>query len=107
MNELENVKVGAKLLVSDRFGERIEIVERVTKTLVITEHHRYRIKDGRGLPIDSWIITHAHPASIEDIERITKAGIRRKNIQTCKNIDYDKLTDGQIERIVNIIKGQE
>ncbi len=103
MNELENVKVGDKLLVRNRYGEDIEIVKRVTKTLVITEHHRYRIKDGRGFPIDSWIFTHAHPASIENIERITKADIRRKNIQTCKNIDYDKLTDSQLERIISII----
>lgn len=99
MNELENVKVGDKLLVRNRCWEDIEIVEKLTKTLVITKRHRFRIRDGFSIPTDKWINTYAKPATLEDIER----NIRRKNIQTCKNIDYDKLTDSQLERIINII----
>ena len=99
MNELENVKVGDKLLACNRCWESIEIVEKVTKTLVITKRHRFRIKDGFSIPTDKWINTYAKPATPEDIKR----NIRKKNIQICKDTNYDKLTDIQLERIVNII----
>lgn len=96
---MENVKVGDKLLVRNRYWENIEIVEKVTKTLVITKRHRFRIRDGYSIPTDKWINTYAKPATPEDIER----NIRRGNIQFCKDTDYDKLTDSQLERIINII----
>lgn len=103
MNELENVKVGDKLLVRSYFEEKIETVVKVTKTLVVTKYHRFRIKDGVSQPRSSWKFTYAKPATPEDIER----NIRRGNIQFCKETDYDKLTDSQLERIINIIKNKD
>lgn len=104
MNELENVKVGDKLLVRNNvYWEDIEIVERVTKTLVITKRHRFRIKDGFSVSPNQWINVYAKPATPEDIER----NIRRENIRFCKETDYDKLTDSQLERIINIIKNKD
>lgn len=103
MNELENVKVGDKLLVRNRCWEDIEIVEKVTKTLVITKRHRFRIRDGYSIPMGKWINTYAKPATLEDIER----NIRRKNIQFCKETDYDNLTDSQLERIIDIINNKD
>lgn len=104
MNELENVKVGDKLLVRNNiYWEDIEIVERVTKTLVITKRHKFRIKDGFSVPKSTWINIYARPATPEDIKR----NIRKKNIQTCRDTNYDKLTDSQLERIINIINNKD
>lgn len=99
MNELENVKVGDKLIVRNNFEEKIETVVKVTKTLAITQYHKFRIKDGFPQPRNSWRFTYAKPATPEDIER----NIRRENIQFCKDTNYDKLTDNQLERIIDII----
>lgn len=107
MNELENVKVGDKLLVHNRYGEDIEIVRKVTKTLVVTKYHRFRIRDGYSIPTDKWINTYAKPATPDYIERIAKIKIRVRNIQICKDTDYYKLTDSQLERIIDIIKNKD
>lgn len=105
MNELENVKVGDKLLARNYYQERIETVVKVTKTLVVAQQgRRYRKRDGRGLPIERGYSTYAKPATQLEIERVAKANARIKNIRICKDTDYGKLTDEQIERIVNIIK---
>lgn len=106
MKELENVKIGDKLLVRNRYGECIEIVMKVTKTLVVTKYHKFRIKDGYSIPTDKWINTYGKPATQEDINRIMEANTRRKNIKICRDMDYDKLTDSQLERIINIIKNK-
>lgn len=103
MNELENVKVGDKLLVRNYFEEKIETVVKVTKTLAITQYHKFHIKDGFSQPRNSWRFTYAKPATPEDIKR----NIREKNIQTCRDTNYDKLTDSQLERIVNIINNKD
>lgn len=103
MSELKNVKVGDKLLVRNSYGEGIETVERITKTLVFTRYRAYRIKDGYSTSSDKWNYIHAGIATQEDINRIMKANIRRNNIKFCKNTDFEELTDSQLERIINII----
>lgn len=106
MKELENVKVGDRLLVRNSYGEGIETVERITKTLVFTRYRAYRIKDGYSKSSDKWNLIHADIATQEDINRIMEANTRRKNIKICRDMDYDKLTDSQLERIINIIKNK-
>lgn len=106
MNILENVKVGDKLLVRQCYeDDEIETVIRVTKTLAITMYHRFRIKDGLSIPTVKWMNARAIPATSEDIERFKKEHIRINNIEFCQNTDFEELTDGQLERIINIIKG--
>lgn len=107
MNELKNVKVGDKLLVRNRYGEGIETVERITKTLVFTRYRAYRIKDGYSMRSGKWDYIHADIATQEDINRIMKANIRIKKIQFCQNTEYDKLTDSQLELIIDIIKNKD
>lgn len=104
MNELENINVGDKLFVYNKYGENIETVTKVTKTLAITDRHRFRIKDGMAIPTDKWFNTYAMPATPEDIERVEKENVRRKNIMFCDTADFSNLTYEQLERIVNIIK---
>ncbi len=45
-SELDNVKVGDKLFVFNGHVKGIEIVERLTQTLVITKVHRFVKKTG-------------------------------------------------------------
>ena len=107
MKELENVKVGDRLLVRNSYGEGIETVERITKTLVFTRYRAYRIKDGYSTSSDKWNYIHAGIATQEDINRIMEANTRRKNIKICRDMDYDKLTDSQLERIIKIINNKD
>ena len=64
MNRLSNSKVGDKLAVTAGFSRTvlIETVERVTKTLVITERHRFNL-EGRITGEAAYYGTLAKPAT--------------------------------------------
>lgn len=103
MDKLENVKVGDKLKVYGRYDEQIEVVKRVTATLVITDYNRFNKKTGKAQGYDSWSHTWAVPATSEDIERISRRIKRQKLEGTCRNIRFECLTDSQLEAILEIV----
>lgn len=107
METLENVKVGDKLLTSHNYGESIEIVERITETLVITKYYRYGKKDGYAKGMDRYSYRKAKPATPEDIQRIADKAYREHLVNTCKNIKFSQLTKSQLEAIVMISEGKE
>lgn len=102
MANLENVKVGDKLIVSSRYDKYIATVERLTATLVITKHIRFSKKDGKMPGCDSWNFTTAEPATPEMIEQIRKKEKRIKLIQSCEKIEFRSLTDSKLEAILKI-----
>lgn len=103
MNSLENVKVGDKLLVFYPHDVKgIETVERITATLVITKHHRFVKKSGKAQGSDSWSYTYAKLATSEDAEKIGRDVMRRNLIRKCENINFNTLTDSQLEQILEI-----
>ncbi|MBD5414871.1 MAG: hypothetical protein HDR46_01150 [Bacteroides sp.] len=104
MTALENVKVGDKLYVSNRFFEDIEIVERITQTLVITKKHRFVKKSGRLYGSDSWNTIYARPATAQDELNIRDKQRRAELIHACKNINYEAFTTPQLESIISFMK---
>lgn len=46
---LDNVTIGDKLVVTTDYGQRLEVVERITSTLVITKGSRFNKSSG-GVP---------------------------------------------------------
>lgn len=104
MTALENVKVGDKLYVSNRFFEDIEIIERITQTLVITKFHRFVKDTGLLYGCNSWNIMYARPASEEDELYIQEKKRRTELIHACKHINYEGFTTPQLESIISFIK---
>lgn len=102
MESLENVKVGDKLIVHSRHDRRIAEVERVTATLVITKHYRFRKKTGMVQGNDSWNSVWATLATPAEAERVGKAAMRRELIEKCNRIEFCKLSDSQLEEILKI-----
>lgn len=96
---LENVKVGDKLLVYINQTKGIETVERTTTTLVITKLHRFRKDNGYAQGSGGWTIIRAILATDKDIAEAT----HRRLISKCRNIDFDSLTDSQLEAILKIV----
>lgn len=99
---LENVKVGDKLFVSHRWSRGIETVIKVTKLHVITETGKYR-KTGYSVG-DGWTCSYARPATDEDIENVRKEVARQNILHSCRNINFDSLSDSQLEAILKIVK---
>lgn len=104
MAELDNVKVGDKLFVFNNFIKDIEIVERLTPTLVITKSSRFVKKTGRLYGSDTWNTMYARPASEQDELNIKEEKRRTELIHACKHINYEGFTTPQLESIISFIK---
>lgn len=103
MNSLENAKVGDTLFVSNGTVEYLEKVTRLTKTLVITNVHRFNRGSSKLCGSEYWNVLHARLATDEDI-----AMIRRKQmIRRCEHIDFSLLTSAQLEQILEIVNKKE
>lgn len=107
METLENVKVGDKLLTSHNYGESIEIVERITETLVITKHYRYGKKDGYAKGMNRYSYRRAKPATEEDVERIRENNKRNILAAKCNGIRFETLSVAQLEGILEIAGKKE
>lgn len=107
MNSLENVKVGDKLLVRSRGRRSLQTVTRITATLVITNSDRFSKQTGKAHGYDSWSHTYAEPATAEDIESITREIRRKSLIFKCQGIDFESLSDSQLEQILEIANKKE
>lgn len=108
MNSLENAKIGDKLLVLFPHDVKgIETVERITATLVITKRHRFIKKSGKAQGSDSWSYTYAKIATPEDAEKISQEVKRKNLIRKCENINFNILSDTQLEQILEIVNKKE
>lgn len=74
---LRDAKPGDKLVIPHGFGnEQIVLVDRVTKTQVISGIHRYRIEDGYSVGSSGYHRAQARFATDADIERIEARRLR-------------------------------
>lgn len=106
MKSLENVKAGDKLIVRTEYNEYVAEVERITATLVITKHHRFRRETGQALGNDVWRSVWAMPATAAEIDRVDRLSKRRRLVEKCMRIDFRQLADSQLEEILKITNAQ-
>lgn len=78
-------------------------VEKVLKANIIAGGSKYRKSTGYKYPIDAWNITSARPATEEDIENVCKEIAKGMMLASCRKIDFDSLTDAQLEQILEIV----
>lgn len=108
MSSLENVTVGDKLVVFYPYDvKRIETVERISSTLVITKNHRFIKKSGKAQGCDSWSYVFAKLATFEDVEKISREAKRKNILRRCENIKFNTLSDSQLEQILEIANKKE
>ena len=102
--ELEDIKVGDTIIISTLSKEFLEKVCRVTKTLVITNHYRFK-KDGHLCGNGAYTTIRARKGSEEDIIKIEMSEKRDKLYRSIKNIlqsRYPSLKD--CEDVYSILK---
>lgn len=100
--DLQNVKIGDQLFVESNYSKCIVTVEKVTKTFVIAENRKFRIKTGEDMSNDKWTYTFARPATDEDKIKIREEIQHRKLVEQCKRIVFDKLSTQQLASILEI-----
>lgn len=102
-NELNNVRPGDKLIVNTQFHKGVEVVERTTATLVITKYHRFNKKSGKALGGDTWSYVWASIGTEEEIGQIQQEAYRRNLISKCERIEFNKLSNSQLEAVLKIV----
>lgn len=97
---LANVKPGDALLISDRFGQQIGVVDRITPSgRVIIKKYTFN-PDGWLRGNNVWNPRSARPATAEDMARLA----RRDKITKVRDFrSWEKLTHDELATISEII----
>lgn len=102
MNSLENAKVGDKLIVTSRWSKQLLTVEKVHKNFVIAGGYKFRKANGSEVSSDSWDTSIAKLATQEDIDAFRREVKHHKMISQCRDINFENLSDSQLEQILEI-----
>ena len=93
MSELENLKVGAKVIVGSVYiHNRISQVERVTKKYIVIESVKYSKAFGWVAGCSSSSANHIRPASEEDIRRVEEETEKRNIVNYLTKIHFKELS---------------
>ena len=76
MNDLANIEVGCKVLSYGRFGDKLEIVTKATKTQIITNVGKYKRDTGRLIGTDAWSGRWIRIPTQEDFARLRLNSLR-------------------------------
>lgn len=107
MENLNDVKVGDLLIVSNHYGNRVEAVERLTETLVITKYGRYRKRDGYEQGRGTWGYTHARLGTTEEVDRVNKKNRKDNLAFKCRQIKFETLSILKLEEILKIAEEEK
>lgn len=105
MKELENLKVGDKVIVGGAFiYNRISQVEKVTKKYIIVEGSKYSKAFGWVVGCSSYSSNHIRPATEEDIRRVEEEVEKRGIIKWLRNTIFEKLSFAALVAIRDIVE---
>ena len=104
MKELEDLKVGDKVIVSGLYRyDRISQVERVTKKYIFVESVKFSKAFGRL----SWCrssLAHIKPATEEDIKRVEEETEKRNIVNYLTIANFEKLSYETLVAIRDIVE---
>ena len=103
MGNLEELKVGDKVISHNSFGEFIEVVEKVTKTQIHTKFGKYRRKDGYRVGACGFNYSHISELTPEKEAEMEEKCRIDKMRSFVANSNFDKLSLDKLEKIYNIL----
>lgn len=100
---LAEIKVGDEVAIDgSRYGNayyRLARVERVTPTLIVVGETRYHKKNGNEVGGDKW-----HPVNLVKPDEKVRSWVKRQSLlAAAKKINFDKLTNDQLEAILALL----
>ena len=105
MSELENLKVGDKVIVGGVYiHNRISQVERVTKKYIIVESVKYSKAFGWVAGCSSYSANHIRPATEEDIRRVEEETEKRNIVNYLTIANFEKLSYETLVAIRDIVE---
>lgn len=107
MKWLNELKVGDPVVVSNRNNTWVDVVDRLTKTQVITKRNRYKFKKSNSKLVGGagWDVLGIEEATEKRILEIVEQEKRRELLyQIEDNTIFTELSTEKLEHIVMIIK---
>ena len=105
MSELENLKVGDKVIVGGVYiHNRISQVERVTKKYIIVESVKYSKAFGWVAGCSSYSANHIRPATEEDIRRVEEETEKRNIVNNLTKTHFEKFSYETLVAIRDIVE---
>lgn len=101
--DLENVKVGDKVIFSNGWDESIAIVSKVTKTQIHVGISRYRKCNGRAVGAGVWDRRRIDPYSEEAALKIE---LKNRRVEMCdyiRSYPYGSLSFDDLQKVYNMI----
>lgn len=104
MENLNDIKVGDKVIFHNSSGDFIEVVEKVTKTQIHTKFGKYRKSDGYKVGAVKWDLSCISKLTPEK-EMEIKEKCRMNKIKTfVLKYNFRSLSFDKLERVYNILK---
>lgn len=100
----DKLKKGDKVIISGRYSKQIEVVERVTKTLIITEKNsRYNKESTCSVPYDAWGNSYINQWTKEEADSIRVSERRSFIVGYIQNKQLSGLNLGKLEKIYELM----
>ena len=106
MSELINLKEGDLVIVSGSYtcGACLREVERVTKSQIIVDKHRYWKKDGHLVGGGDWCCGYIRLATEKDIERLNKVKQKNELLAFIRKVAWCNLPLESLQTICDVVK---
>lgn len=102
--ELKDLKAGDKVIIRNRWNDRIGTIERVTKTQIIVNGYKFRRENGSQINGDTWTPFRIAVYNEEEANQIMKSQAMNKMRCYIKDFTLENLSYDELEQICNILK---
>jgi hypothetical protein len=99
----KNLKVGDKVIISNRFSEHIASVTRLTKTQIIVGMYKFRRRDCGLVGASVYSFTSMHEATEDSIKRIKTEQLRKKLVDKIREVAWHNQSNETLININNIL----
>ena len=102
---LKSLKYGDTVIVKSRYNDRVGIVDRVTKTMIIINSgERFRRNDGERVGANVWNLSNITQADADKVKAIASRKKKEKLINSIKSFDISKLDLYTLEKLLAVIE---
>lgn len=103
MENLEDIKIGDKVILYRRYCKKVCKVERLTKTLVIVDGEKFRKADGLSTGDRGYYSSSISRATEEMIAKVEEENKRDMLINKIRHYPLDKLSTDELEKVYELI----
>jgi hypothetical protein len=114
MENLDDIKVGDKVIMSIRNARSVKVVRRVTNTMIVVHNinatldgkpieRRFRKCDGGGINCDTFYYSSIKHWTQDEEDEIRHNIIKQKLVEKIKNFPFASLNVSDLEKIENVI----